>query len=291
MGLSSYCEYIPSVSAISNTSLLLLIGNMSLEGVIVITSNKKNKNKTRIDRLPSEAKDQLTEYIEDLIDDADRYDHGELKKIKRSSVILRSLYYDTKFSHSLLKQIGDKEYIKMDSYSNNKNENDVYYGNIFTASFEIRSKKKYLYTFLFHPTKEHPKRIIHFDNWLNGNVITLANTQITRKEVIRIMANQDGGAHFDPKIDNVYSKLQRGKIGWQYDKMSKEASLFLFGTPDESPKSPEHIENAIMRQIVHETITSLIRWYKLPIEYNPDFEFLWQRKLNRIGFQFTATQK
>ena len=61
-----------------------------------------SKNKKRIQRLPDDVKQQLIECFEALISDALSYDSGNFKSIKRSSGVLRMLFYDTNNSHSII---------------------------------------------------------------------------------------------------------------------------------------------------------------------------------------------
>lgn len=251
----------------------------------------KNSNRTKIKRLPSEAHTQLIDSIHDLISDAHRFDYGDLRAIKRSAVTLRTLYYDTKQSHSLLSEIGDRQYIKLISYSNPDKKDIYYYGNLFVAVFMTQTIGKYDYRYLFLPGKESIIRNLNFNDWWNGEVIRMKSNNLTRREFVRIMANQDGGAHFDPKLDKTYINLRDGNTGVVFLPRNEASSSLLFGNDDTNEIRPKNIELAIMRQIVHESIISLIRWYRLPLEYSPDFDYLWQRKINSIGFHLSVQDK
>lgn len=251
---------------------------------------KRNKNKTRITRIPSETHSQLIDSLNDLICDAYRFDHGDFRAIKRAAVTLRILFYDKKNSHSLITSIGDKQFIKLNSFSKPRNKDEFYYGNIFVASFLTPTKNKYLYTFLFYPNNSSSE-LLHFDDWWNGEVVRFIDKEFTRSKFITVMANQDGGAHFDTKLDELYTELRDGNIGFQMGPNNVQTAEILLGTNDTSLIHFKNMELAIMRQIVHEAIISLISWYRLSLTYNPDFEFLWSRKLNRIGFHFSTRKK
>jgi len=251
----------------------------------------KNNNRTHIHRLPTEAHTQLIDSLQDLISDANRFDHGDLRAIKRSAVTLRTLYYDKNKSHSLLKEIGDKQYIKFLSYSNPVKKDVYYFGNLFVAVFMTRAIGKYAYRYLFFPEKTATFKNLNFDSWWNGEVIRMHSNDLTREKFIKIMANEDGGAHFDSKINEEYANLRDGNTGVIIQAGNTSSSSMLLGNNDTNMVKPKNIELAIMRQIVHESIVSLIRWYRLPIEYKPDFNYLWQRKINAIGFHFSAKNK
>ena len=251
----------------------------------------KNSNRTKIKRLPSEAHTQLVDSIHDLISDADRFDHGDLRAIKRSAVTLRTLYYDSKMSHSLLSEIDDKQHIKLISYSNPTKKDIYYYGSLFVVVFMTRAVGKYAYRYLFFPGQGTTIKNLNFDKWWNGEIIRMDSDNLTRKEFVRIMANQDGGAHFDPTLDKAYTNLRDGNAGFVITARNTSSSSMLLGNDDTSEIRAKNIELAIMRQIVHESIISLIRWYRLPLNYKPDFNYLWQRKINSIGFHFSVQDR
>ena len=245
----------------------------------------------RISRVPKEIRAQLINCIEDLINDSSLYDQGNFKAIKRSSTVLRMLFYDSNTSHSITKQIDSKDKLRFIVSNPPIKANEiVYYGSIFVARFKLPglSNSNYYDTYLFDKDFHNLNREINFNLWWNEPILRVFSTEITRGSLIRIIANQDGGAHFDPKIDSNYVNIVNGKTGFKI--LGAYSDLLILGTPEKSNKDllfyDAHL--ALMRQIVHETIISLIKTYSLPLTYSPDFEYNRNRKTNIISFQLQA---
>ncbi|WP_461240875.1 hypothetical protein [Paucilactobacillus sp. N302-9] len=249
---------------------------------------RKNNRKLR---LPEDASNQLKICLNDLIQDAIRYDHGDFTAINRSSATLRTLFFQSKGSISLISQLKLPDTKSFISFS--QVENPIDYQNIYTASFpgNLLEPNHQYYTYLFHPVGARPQKV-KFKDWWHSQLVSLGDnnsTYTTRKGIVTLTANQNGGAHFDPKIDKNYDNIQHGNAG-----------VIIKNTIGSFPMTgAQHIDNsdihfkdihlALLRQIVHETILSL----NLPIialTYEPDFDYNWQRKLNFIGGHFNAVK-
>lgn len=86
----------------------------------------------------------------------------------------------------------------------------------------------------------------NFDDWWNEWVIVDHNkSAFSRKDLILNLANKDGGAHVDPKLDQDYANLTRNNsVGWTgYDGIKE------FPVTD--------IELYSVRQIAYELLHSL----------------------------------
>ena len=93
-----------------------------------------------------------------------------------------------------------------------------------------------------------PWQRLGFDAWWEQGVIRdNQGRTLTRKKMTLALANKDGGAHVDPRLDEIYADLSRNN------------SLAWYAcTPCGSPMPPEDgPELAIMRQIAHELIKTL----------------------------------
>lgn len=249
-----------------------------------------SKKNFRIERLPEEGKQQLIECVESLVLDSEAYDKGMFNMIKRSSATLRMLFYDSRTSHSLINQIGSKDSLKMYSFINYPIKQEIFFGSIYCARFWASPPKIGHYdTFLFSPQKDRLVEL-SFDSWWNGTIFRVGkDSDFSRGKIIVTLANQDGGAHFDPTIDSNYNSLVKGTTGFQIPPKSTNHIIFG-GSPDynDQPVQFKDIHLAIMRQVVHETILSLIENFSLKINYKPNFEYNWERKLNPIAFHFSA---
>jgi hypothetical protein len=87
---------------------------------------------------------------------------------------------------------------------------------------------------------------VPFELWWSEPVFTdLHGHQLSRRELILTMANQDGGAHVDASIEKGYTDLSKNNaLGWCQD----------FGDHKE-PSDPPHL--AAVRQIGHEILKTL----------------------------------
>lgn len=91
---------------------------------------------------------------------------------------------------------------------------------------------------------------VPFDQWWDAPVfIDRDRNSLTRKQLILIAANQDGGAHVDPALDDTYARL------------SKKNSLNLIAVEDGQARPMDGPERAAIRQIAHEVLKTLKQGY------------------------------
>jgi hypothetical protein len=97
-------------------------------------------------------------------------------------------------------------------------------------------------------------RFVSFDEWWNRVIFrSKEGQQISRRDLILSVADQDGGAHIDPELNEAYSKLSReGGMGWIYKSPKKTYTI----------RPPEL---AAVRQIAHE----ILKTFKPNYEAHP----------------------
>ncbi|MCM6810363.1 hypothetical protein NE287_06225 [Pediococcus pentosaceus] len=251
---------------------------------------QNKKTSKRESRLPGAEKEQLKDSLRDLIADAERYDYGDFRAIKRSAATLRLLFYDTERQTSLISNLNDKDRIIMQSFNTKvKHDRSMSYGSVYVACFKTNKPDEFYNTFLFMPDS---KRTTTFEKWWNESLFFMKDsshdTRLTRSKIITTIANQDGGAHFDKRIDSLYKNLMNGNTG-----VSIEPGLgadYLLGYDSSVINHSVHFKDlalAYMREIVHESILSLQNYYGLnSILYKPNFNFNWSRKTNYMAWQF-----
>jgi hypothetical protein len=95
-----------------------------------------------------------------------------------------------------------------------------------------------------------PSRLTAFDQWWSAVVFQDAEKrQVSRRGLILSVADQDGGAHVDPTLNDVYAALSRqNSLGWR-----------IVADGRDRPADPPHLH--AVRQIAHEVLKTLIPGY------------------------------
>jgi hypothetical protein len=94
-------------------------------------------------------------------------------------------------------------------------------------------------------------KLTPFDTWWAAPVFVGKDRKmLTRKDLVLIAANQDGGAHVDPALDK------------KYDGLSKLNSMGLVAVENGKARPMEGPERAAIRQIAHETLKTLKPGYQ-----------------------------
>jgi hypothetical protein len=93
-----------------------------------------------------------------------------------------------------------------------------------------------------------------------------AGADFTRKDLVLALANQDGGAHVDPALNEAYEALsQSNSLGWMAGVPSGAGDADTSSVPMGSPVP------ANVRQIAWELERSLIDQLGEPLEFLPMF--------------------
>ena len=191
--------------------------------------------------------EHLKEQIEFLNTSCDLYDDGKFSEAKRIATIIRVLFHDTKHSKSLLGQLD----LKSDSfYSTNipltKDSLGTYSG---LTMIGMKGKDT-----IYYPKLDEMSFSVNwlsFKSWWEEIVFRdkFENT-ISRNLLIRTSTNQDGGAHVDEALDEIYYNLSKNN--------SLETSMFdgLQSSPIPNP------DKAAIRQIGHEVLKTLVVDYE-----------------------------
>lgn len=224
-------------------------------------------------RIPQSADDlrrHVAEHLELLTDAANRYDEGRLLYARTMATSLRVLLHQTNRSHALLDQVGRLATTRwLDTAG------QIIESNLASTSGLIVSRVMFLdevgsteMTYVpvgdnfQHRTNLRQRtrsfgvgrepaagRFLRFEDWWTTPVFRDGyRSDFSRKDLVLAIANQDGGAHVDPGIDEAYHRLSRGNsLGW---------STMSGDSPEPPLNSP--VPPAI-RQITHEVLRSLPR--------------------------------
>ena len=201
----------------------------------------------------TELEKKLEEQIRYLQRSAEIYDQGNEDEAPRLATTLRVLLHDSAHSKSLLGQLNKKNIPFYDSAVPFDPQNVSPFGGLVNIS--LGASAKYLPMF---DNCLNGMRKLEFSEWWTRTIFCdKERRQLSRKAVILTAANQDGGAHVDPQLDDTYAALSKdGSLGWiAHDKEGFH--------PIKQP------ERAAIRQIAHEVLKSLIPGYSKVPELEP----------------------
>lgn len=211
-----------------------------------------------IPQTQEELQEHLADHIQFLKSSADSFDAGFTGESKRMATSLRVLLHDTTKSHSLLSQLSLKSIPFYDSAIPINPRNKASHSGLVGALIGPSGGKPI--PFLDNAPEGY--RQIEFEAWWNAPIFVDSKRQVfTRRDLILTVADQDGGAHVDPALEESYAQLSRhNSMGWFYT--------------DGAANTPiKEFERAAIRQITHEILKTLIPGYAkaLPNLTNDEF--------------------
>lgn len=222
-------------------------------------------------------KDRLETYLTEQLDflelSCKSFDEGYLHEAKRLATTLRVLLHDTTQSRSLLRQLGIKSQIGFyDTCLDFNPKNLLSHNGILRIHL---SNHEAVYEAPLDDTPlgmNHSKR---FEDWWDKLVFASPEGNgFTRKKLVTDLANKEGGAHVDPKLNGKFEKLTNGEF---------------LNTQFVTEEKASYIENApahALRQIAFEVIRSL-KDRQVPNNKPTTIEYLARSKLkqnsNKVG--------
>lgn len=206
---------------------------------------------TKIPQTKQELLTHLQEQLDFLKISADGYDAGITSEAKRMAVTLRVLLHDHGNSHSLLGQLGMKNRKFFDtSVREPKNYKRIgsYVGLVLINTPIDKEMFQPAYIPFLDEAVPGESRYTEFDTYWNETIcIDGDNNEYSREDMVRTVADQDGGAHVDAGLTEKYSRLSRqNSMGW----IIGDSNIPLKG-----------IELALIRQIAHEVLRTLVSDY------------------------------
>jgi hypothetical protein len=171
-----------------------------------------------IKQTEEELKKQLEDQLLLLKILAESYDSGDVVVAKSIATTVRLLVHDTKLSHSLLEQLNlkvNKFYDTSSEPQENNSQNEIRVGSFCgLVGIAVGGKQTFI-PYLDEVPDDKINYVDFKDYWDKIIFIDQNNVKFTRKEIILAVANQDGGAHVDPNIDEKYKKIAReNSLGW-----------------------------------------------------------------------------
>lgn len=202
--------------------------------------------KNGVEQSRDDLEKQLEEQIGFLKSSADAYDSGNESEFKRLALTLRILLHNGGCSKSLIGQLGKLDIPFLSTaFPLSPKHQGPHEG---LPAVALAGKETRYVAML----DDGPMlRWIPFSEWWNDTIFRDAHGRTTtRKEMVLAVADQDGGAHVDPKLEPKYAELSRDNSqGWRIRQGAASS-------PVPNPGK------AAVRQIAHETLKSLISGYQ-----------------------------
>lgn len=236
--------------------------------------------------------DSLLETLEILIDICEQYDNGKYKQAKMLAVNIRTLVHQTGSSTSLLTHLERQETMKF--YNTvNRIKNAVYYlGMGMPAqmrSLNVVSINRVENTFvpIFKPAQLFSPKWLSFEEWWCQTIIVSSEASFTRKEIVLTMVNKDGGGHYDKKVEEKYYNLAKGITSMLY-----ATNASIEDDPHVQGEPYLNLHYALVRQISHELILSILKEFNLSLKYSPFYsERIIQGSMNTQGLSIVEGDK
>ncbi|MBL7166518.1 MAG: hypothetical protein ISS55_08540 [Dehalococcoidales bacterium] len=196
----------------------------------------------------------LGDQIQFMVESAKSYDQGFEGEAKRLATAIRVLVHDTTQSNALLTQLGRiKETLFYDSATDFDPNNLTSSNCLTTIKVGKREGEEQVgaeYVALLdrvHSGRSTTKRV-GFERWWRRSIIyrDLPGREFSRRDLVRAVADQDGGVHVDPVLQAEYADLSRfNSLGWK---------LVVNDEPKDFNNNP--VPPSI-RQIAHEVLKTV----------------------------------
>lgn len=202
---------------------------------------------TKIQQTNADLQKYLDEQLQLLEILTDAYDRGKVVAAKQIATVVRVLLHDTPNSTSLLSQLKLKSGTFFDSCTSRGEKEEGKRLGSFAGIVGMGVGPDSGYIPYLDDVPDRCFGLIPFDDYWNRVVLVDGNGEtFSRKYLILRVANQDGGAHIDPAIDEKYATLARkNSMGWKSE------------GPDGALREVSGVELATVRQIGHELLRSL----------------------------------
>lgn len=215
----------------------------------------------RVPREEGELFERFKEQIDFMISGAEQYDRGRWSRIKTSTPAMRTLFYDLSYSKALVKRISIVNQSEFISTNWNEGNEELYTGPVFStrcADGEVR-----YFPVCYMDDYPITKLKMPFDQWWEETILSAKGVTFSRHELVQFVANTDGGAHVDDEVFDKYSQLIHDVLSEQWN------------TAPDVYQLAQGYSYALLRQIIHEAVTSFqhMHFMKIPYSNGKDSQF------------------
>lgn len=190
-----------------------------------------------------ELKEHLSDQIQFLRASAGAFDRGANGEAKRLALAVRVLVHDTGRSKSLLGLLGLKEKPFLDTAERVDAHHMGSHAGLVMMALGAQGRD---YVAMLDQASR--SEWVPFDQWWHTPVfVDDHRAALTREDIVLTVADQDGGAHVDPALDELYARVAKDNaLGWTHGGS---------GRPLANPVRPA------IRQIAHEVLKTLVPGY------------------------------
>jgi SEC-C motif len=188
---------------------------------------------------------------------AEAYDRGFEAEAKRLAVTIRTLVHDTSQSHGLLNQLGIKDQLRWRDTAIPINPANLLPTNGLAVVKATAGGGQGATAQYVPPLEKFPagraNRPVDFERWWETPVTKDGNNNLfSRRNFVMTVANKEGGAHVDPKLNSAYRQI------------TEDNSLGI-ASFETLPETEERLERAAegnvalasVRQIAWEVVSTL----------------------------------
>jgi hypothetical protein len=196
----------------------------------------------------------LREQVGLLRTSAESYDAGNSAAAKHLALQLRILLHDSRTSKALLALLGEKHKLRfIDTAGSFSRQGKQHLGgNRFSETRSVGSRlapavqREGRWMLRAQLGERQTRDRLRFSEWWNNVVVILPGSNpMNRGDLVRGVANKDGGAHVDAVLEGGYAKLLR------------QTSLSVVSGEMASPIGPANPSLPMIRQIAYEVDTTL----------------------------------
>jgi len=214
-----------------------------------MTNASRKASKIHSLRSREDLLDRFWEQIDFLRTSALAYDQGKESEARRLSTVLRILFINSKESNGLFEELNLGKYLKMLNTASGIDPRNVAPTLGLAAMQMSESGGRYIAPLNDRAPTNGPQ-LLRLDKWLTQAIGKKGANKWSRKDLILWVANTDGGAHVDPKLNQLHLKLSRENgIGFQYSLDGSTTPINFEG----------NYVLACIRQIAFETDMTVIR--------------------------------
>ncbi len=205
----------------------------------------------------SDLETHLIEQIRFLQKSIREYDAGDTTEFRRIASTLRVIFHNSRTSHSLFSQL-KLDNLTLPSYAEKIDERNLLCS--FPLAITCISGNSTYHIPILDQIRSKPTQMALGD-WKaelvykdpgDPRLATPTKLELTRWDFVLIVANQDGGSHVDPELDDRYARIVREGGG-------------LVQLTESGTKPIFQLERVYLRHIAFEANIALTKWHNQTI--------------------------